>query len=138
MTLTEFRLNHSALIEHYQYIESHLEGIYAVLSNKNFLDSLKDVEFSNFKQIIAKIKFLKPTIFTKEEYQHLEEVFQKRNFWCHNCYYDLVFDRKTGGPKKAEDAKRLIDDLREAEQLREYLYNKKIELSKKNEFYSCI
>lgn len=134
MTLENFRLNHSTLIEHYQYIEAHLEGIYATISGKNLLEGLKDVERSNFKHIISKIKTLeskeKINIFTEEEYEYLNKVFQKRNFWCHNCYYDIVFDRKTGGPKKPEDVQMLIKDLQEAEQLREKLFNKKIKLSK--------
>lgn len=31
MVLKEFRINHSTLIERYQFIEAHLEGIYAAL-----------------------------------------------------------------------------------------------------------
>lgn len=33
MTLDEFRKKHSELIEHYQFIEHHLEGIYAGLED---------------------------------------------------------------------------------------------------------
>lgn len=40
----------------------------------------------------------------------------------------MVFDRKTEGPKKETDIKQLYDDIRTAEQMRELLFNRKIEL----------
>ena len=36
MDLIEFRIAHSTLMEHYQFIERELEGIYAALSRKSF------------------------------------------------------------------------------------------------------
>ena len=35
MLLEKFRITHSTLIEHYQFIEAHLEGIYASVSEKS-------------------------------------------------------------------------------------------------------
>jgi len=40
----------------------------------------------------------------------------------------LVFDRKTGGLKKEKDRKQLYEDMRAAEDMREFLFNRKIEL----------
>ena len=42
MDLKEFRIAHSTLIEHYQFIEAHLEGIYAAVSDQPFLDGIRN------------------------------------------------------------------------------------------------
>lgn len=36
MTLDKFRVLHSTLVEHYQFVELHLEGIYAAVFRKSF------------------------------------------------------------------------------------------------------
>lgn len=46
MNLNEFRITHSTVMEHYQFIERELEGIYAALSGKRFYAGLIDVENS--------------------------------------------------------------------------------------------
>ena len=40
----------------------------------------------------------------------------------------MVFDGKTGNPKKEKDIKQLFDDIRTAEQMRELLFDRKIKL----------
>lgn len=139
MTLEDFRIQHSTLIEHYQFIESHLESIYAIVSGKPFIDGLKDVEKHNIRQILQSIRRLEDNgasngVFTDEEYRRIESILDRRNFWCHNCYYDLVFDKKTGGLKKAEDIQTILNDLRESESLREALFDKYLQLCKQSDF----
>lgn len=135
MTLEKFRTIHSTLIEHYQFIEAHLEGIYAAASEKGLLKGLEDVEQDSINRIIYEIKNVEKEkslpLFTNEEYSKIHRVSQRRNFWCHNCYFDLAFDSKTGGLKKAEDVKQMMNDLCEAEELREFLFFKKLDLLKK-------
>ena len=46
MELDEFRIKHSLLIEQYQYIELHLEGIYACICKSGFFNGLEEVEKS--------------------------------------------------------------------------------------------
>ena len=67
-------------------------------------------------------------IISDAEYEDLKSICQRRNFWTHNCYTEMVFDRKTGSPKKETDIRQLYDDIRTAEQMRELLFNRKIEL----------
>ena len=135
MDLKEFRITHSTLIEHYQFIEAHLEGIYAAVSDKNFADGIKDVEKDSLSGIIREIREIEQekniNIFTEEECQQLREIINRRNFWCHSCYFELSFDRKTGGLAKVRDVKKLIEDIRDAEYWREALFEKKIEMLKK-------
>lgn len=139
MTLEKFRIYHSTLIEHYQFIEAHLEGIYAAVCGKPLLEGLKDVEKDGLSGILGDILHMervkKIDVLSDEECDQLRRLFQRRNFWCHSCYYDLVFDRKTGGLAKMEDVQQMIEDLKAAEQWREWLDKKKKELAKKYKLF---
>ena len=132
MTLEKFRILHSTLVEHYQFIEAHLEGIYAAVSEKSFTDALKDVEKDGLGGILRDIQWLerkkKIDVLSDEECDRLRENFERRNFWCHSCYFEMVFDRETGGPAKVRDVQQLMDDLKAAQQWRELLFEKKISL----------
>lgn len=132
MTLQEFRIAHSTVMEHYQFIERELEGIYATLSGKSLYMGLKDVESYSLSKVIRMVqeqeKIHKIKVLSDTEYEDLQAICGRRNFWTHNCYTELVFDRKTGGLKKEKDRKQLYDDMRAAEDMREFLFKRKIEL----------
>jgi len=132
MTIDDFRKLHSELIEHYQFIELHFEGIYASISNKNFFDSMEDVKNDSMTRLLRTIKRIDESknlkIFTAEEYDDLESICESRNFWVHNCYVDLAFDRKTGGLKKQWSRDKIYSDIRAAQKARDDLYEKKMSL----------
>lgn len=134
MVLKEFRITHSTLIEHYQFIEAHLEGIYAVISGKPFLEGVREVEKGSISGVIREIREMerekKIRIFTADEYEQLRKLVERRNFWCHCCYFELAFDRTTGGLARVRDVQILAEDMQEAERWREKLFNQKIELMK--------
>ena len=136
MELVKFRITHSMLIEHYQFIEAHLAAIYAALSGKSMTDGLQDVEkiglFGVVKQIQKIDQSCKQRIFTGDEYERLRRISQRRNFWCHNCYFNLKFDRKTGDLLEGEDMRTMISDLQEAGTLREELHKKASKLLQDN------
>lgn len=125
MTLEKFRLMHSELIEHYQFIEHNLEGIYAVICKKDFVSGLEDVVKSNIGRIVHEIKKIEKeenlSIISQDIYERIESAMERRNFWCHNCYVDMPF-KNNHEPKKQEDINRLIFDMREAEELRIILF----------------
>ena len=135
MVLNEFRILHSTLIEHYQFIEAYLESIYASVSDKPFVIGLQEVEKDSLGGVVREIQDLerekKIKIFTEDEYNHLRGIIERRNFWCHCCYFEMAFDRKTGGPAKARDVLTLFEDMKTAEQWREQLFQKKIDLLEK-------
>ncbi|MBE6583823.1 MAG: hypothetical protein E7649_02400 [Ruminococcaceae bacterium] len=140
MDRDEFRIKHSTLLEQYQYIEHHLEGIYASTWNGSFISGLDKVAESTIGKIVAKIKLeedqQKESVIPDEVYCRLEAMRERRNFWCHNCYVDMTFEND-GSPRKASDIKTLLSDLREAEELREVLYQIKLQmLSKKSTTFS--
>ena len=132
MILREFRISHSTLIEHYQFIETHLEGIYAALSGKPFKEGLREVENDGLGGVLREIRELETEkeirVFSENEYDALRHIVCRRNFWCHACYYELAFDLQTGGPARVEDVQMLFSDMETAEEWREKLFHKKIEL----------
>ena len=87
MVLKEFRITHSTLIEHYQFIEAHLEGIYAAISDEPFWDVLKEIERDSLGGVIREIRRIEKEkgiqVFTEDEYTRLRQVTERRNFWCH-------------------------------------------------------
>ena len=130
MSIEKFRLLHSTIIEHYQFIEFHLEGLYAKICEKDFVAGLDDVKKTNIHRILQEIRKIEKeeqvSIFSVLEYERIEKICERRNFWCHNCYTDFVFDRKTGDLKNSKDKLILIEDLKEAELVRNMLYEKKL------------
>ena len=134
MVLKEFRITHSTLIEHYQFIEAHLEGIYAAVSGKSFAEGIRDVEKDSLGGVIREIKDLerekKIRVFTEEEYARLRQIIERRNFWCHCCYFEMAFDLQTGGPARVRDVQVMLEDLKTAEQWRDQLFHKKLSLLK--------
>jgi len=135
MTLNEFRITHSTLIEHYQYIETHLEGTYAAISDKPYWAGIKEVERGSLSDVIREIKEEEREknieVFTDEEYKQLRQIITRRNFWCHCCYYELAFDPKTGELEKKEDERLLLEDLRTAIQWRDRLFRRKLDMIEK-------
>lgn len=124
-----FRITHSTLIEHYQYIELHLEGIYAAVCGKPLLEGLKEVEKDGLSGILRDILRVERErdidVLSDGECEQLRQLFSRRNFWCHSCYHELVFDRKTGGLANIADVELLHRDLETAEQWRDRLDGKK-------------
>ena len=137
MLLDKFRITHSTLIEHYQYIEAHLEGIYATVAGKSFHEGIKEVEKDSLSGVVREIKEIERErgirVFSQEEYAQLRQIIERRNFWCHCCYFEMAFDQKTGGPAKVQDEYQLAQDMQTAEKWREYLFNKKVALMKQKE-----
>ena len=132
MTLEEFRLAHSELVEHYQFIESHLERIYSCLSNKPFYDGLIEVERDTIPKLMKRIRAIQKkkgkTILTEDEFGTIERICSRRNFWCHSCYVELSFDYKTGNLKRIVDANSMKKDLAEAKEIRDWLFEKMVPL----------
>ena len=129
MTLEEYRIRHSMLIEQYQLIEFDLKGLYAAISGEEFCKAIREIEKDPIGGIVREIRKIEKyiTVFSEEEYQELDILRERRNFWSHACYTD-AYD-KTGVPK---NAKSLLGDLRKAETFLEQLREKKSTYMAKN------
>lgn len=96
MNNQEFRINHSKLIEQYQFIEWHLEGIFGLLENGDFEELTHRVENDTMGELIRKVRFLvkenKVTYLDKEDFAILDDIRDDRNFWCHSNFLDIHSD----------------------------------------------
>ena len=89
----QFRVNHSKLIEQYQLIEFHLEGLFAIMQDNgtNFEELAKRVENDAMGELIRKVKFLSvklnfENILNKELFNALYKIRDDRNYYCHENY----------------------------------------------------
>lgn len=111
MTYDEFRINHSKIVEQYQLIEWHLEGIFGLLENGDFEELTHRVENDAMGELIRKVRFLvkenKVDLLTKDDFSILDNIRDDRNFWCHENFLDIQEDIE----KIKKQTQRIIDDL---------------------------
>ena len=121
MTLEKYRILHSMLMEQYQWIEFDLEGLYAILSPEPFHEALQEIERDSIGGVVREIRQIEKqqniTVFLESEYQQLDQIRERRNFWSHKCYIE-PYDPNTGAPKNAET---LATDLQEAATVLEWV-----------------
>jgi hypothetical protein len=121
MTLEQYRILHSTLMEQYQWIEFDLEGLYAFICEKPFAQAIEEIEKDAIGGIVRAIQRIEQqraiNVFSQEEYERLDRIRERRNFWSHACYTEAR-DKKTGAPKNAD---RLTDELKDAKDFSERL-----------------
>lgn len=111
MEIEVFRVNHSRIIEQYQLIEWHLEGIFGLLEQGDFEELTHRVENDTMGELIRKVRFLikenKVSLLSKDDFSILDDIRDDRNYWCHSCFLDV-----NDNPEKyGEIAKRLLSNL---------------------------
>lgn len=93
MNIDEFRILHSKIIEQYQFIEWHLEGIYGLLEHGDFEELTHRVENDTMGELIRKVRFLikenKLDILNKDDFHILDNIRDDRNYWCHTNYLEI-------------------------------------------------
>lgn len=133
--MDKLRILHSSIIEQYQFIEFHLEGIYALMCGKSFADGLEDVEKHNLRRLIAEVALLKDKngspLFAPSEYAAFNSLCDRRNYWCHDCYTKMLYDRKTNTPLKSNYLQ-LSQDLQQAQKIKELIHSRFLQLSREN------
>lgn len=96
MSMDEFRINHSKLIEQYQLIEHHLEGLFAICGSGDFEELAHRVENDTMGELIRKVRFITKEkhidVLDKNDFAILDEIRDSRNYWCHQCYLDIRED----------------------------------------------
>ena len=131
MTLEEYRIRHSMLIEQYQWIEFDLEGLCAAISDEPFSEAIREIERDSIGGVVREIRRIEKeknmTIFSEDEYQELDMLRERRNFWSHACYTE-AYDKNTGVPRNAQ---MLSTDLEKAESFLKHLRKiKKVHMDK--------
>ena len=126
MTLEEYRIRHSMLIEQYQWIEFDLEGLFAFISGDPFHEAIEEIEKDSIGGVVRDIRRIEEerntTVFSQHEYEELDQIRQRRNFWSHACYTEPSDPQ--GAPKNAEllskdlaAAKRFLSRLRQIKKI---------------------
>ena len=132
MTETEFRINHSRIIEYYQYIEMRLKVICAELlsdEEQNWFERLNKYESDPLGKLIRKIKAIHRQknidLLTSEDFETLEHIRESRNYWVHQCFaapeHVTIRKKMVRNPKYAE---RIMEDLAVAETMDQVLADK--------------
>lgn len=123
MEVKEYRINHSKIIEEYQFIEFHLEGLFALMQGKgnDFKELAHRVENDAMGELIRKVKFLVreykyDDILTKQDFKTLDKIREDRNYYCHENFLKTIFDNKNN-PKSFS----IEEDLNRAMQMNETL-----------------
>ena len=124
-----FCLRYAYIMEQYQFIEENLEKLYAAISKKPYIIGLQDVDKSPLPAIVKAIQKIEKeqniTVFTTAEYEVLFQVIRRRNFWSHECFTKLLFN-KNGALKYPEDRFRMEEDIHQAEEWREKIFQKQL------------
>lgn len=125
MELQEFRIVHSKLIEQYQFIEFHLEGIFGLIGDGNFEELTHRVMNDTMGELIRKVRFIlkekKINLLSKEDYAILDEIRDDRNYWCHSCYIEMKV--KMDDTKVQKRIGSINDDLNKVESMNDKLIN---------------
>lgn len=127
MTNQEFRLAYSEIMEHYQFIEEHLERIYASLTDDSrfYFEGFQDVEKTNLRRLITEIQKLEDTrgekVLADELIKEIENICKRRNFWAHECFTKLLF-RANGNVKRESDVEMMRNDIKTAYDMRNRLF----------------
>ncbi len=95
-SLDKFRLLHSEIIEEYQCIEYDMRRIYSSMVDEDFEESMDELWDKNWGVILNRLKNLDKSdgnpYFSEDEYDLLDEIRTRRNYWCHQCYLDFVYE----------------------------------------------
>lgn len=132
MTLEEYRIKYSMLMEQYQWIEFDLEGLCAALSEEPFHKAIQEIERDSIGGVVREIRKLEDRqnirVFSQGEYDDLDQIRERRNFWSHQCYTEAR-DKITGVPQNAD---MLLCDLQKAQTVLKWLRQIKAAYMRKN------
>lgn len=130
MDFETFKIYHSETIMYFQCIEHDLKWIYSYMHKGDQYKTFETLEKTTLGTLVNKLKELdmsdgKPYI-SASDYNFLKQMTEKRNYWCHQNYVDLVYikdflysdEYKKISSKLEKDYARLMPLSDSVEQLR--------------------
>lgn len=120
--LTDFRMMHSEIIQYYQCIEYDMKLIFSAMKVGDFDDNMDLLEMANWGEVLSRLQLLdfsdgKPLL-SKQDYEYMDELRDDRNYWCHQCYLDFVYE------SNYSEQQRILHDLyRELERDKKRAYD---------------
>ena len=98
MTIEQFKQLHSETIMYCQAIEHDLKWIYSYMHKGNQYESFETLSKTTLGALVKKLKELdnsdKEPFISNDDYNFLKQMTEKRNYWCHQCYIDFIYDDK--------------------------------------------
>lgn len=95
MTYEYFKILHSETIGYFQLIENDLKWIYSLMHKGNIDENYDSLDKRNLGFVIKELKKLDYSAGTpfisKDDYNFLNQMREKRNFWCHQAYIDFMY-----------------------------------------------
>ena len=95
LAIEKFQKLHSEIIEYFQCIEYDMKRIYSAMSSDDFDENMDWLANNNWGVVLNKLKKLDNSdddpFFNDDEYSLLDEIRDRRNYWCHQCYLDWVY-----------------------------------------------
>ena len=95
MTYREFQILHSETIGYFQLIEGDLKWIYSLMHKGDVDENYDSLDKRNLGFIIKELKALDYSAGTpfisKDDYNFLNQMREKRNYWCHQAYIDFMY-----------------------------------------------
>lgn len=96
MDIDTFKILHSETIGFCQIIESDLKWIYSLMLAGDVSENRALIEKDTLGQIVSKLKELDKSdgeqFISDGDYNFLKQMTKKRNYWCHNCYRDFMYE----------------------------------------------
>lgn len=133
LNTNQFMLYHSEVIECCQTIEYDLKVIFAYMRKGNPSENFAELNKTTLGSIIQRLKKLdesdgKP-YFSKNDYDFLNKLTAKRNYWCHQCYLDFVYiDNYLYSKEYSDVCSKLTDDYNQFRNVRKNVESVRLEL----------
>ena len=96
MTIEQFKQLHSETIMYCQAIEHDLKWIYSYMHIGDQYENFETLSKTTLGALVKKLKELdnsdKDPFISNDDYNFLKQMTEKRNYWCHQCYIDFIYD----------------------------------------------
>lgn len=95
MNFQDFKILHSETIGCFQLIEGDLKWIYSLMHKGNIDENYDSLDKRTLGFIIKELKELDYSdgtpFLSRDDYNFLNQMREKRNFWCHQAYIEFMY-----------------------------------------------
>lgn len=108
----QFKNYHSEIIMFCQCIEYDLKIIYSYMCEGNQQENFKKLEKTTLGTLVKMLKELDNSdgelFISNDDYNFLKQMAEKRNYWCHRCFIDFIYNKNFANSK---DYKKVCNKL---------------------------
>ncbi len=106
MTFEQFKIYHSETIMYCQCIEHDLKWIYSYMHKGDQYENFEKLGKTTLGALVKKLKELDNSdgnpFISNDDYNFLKQMTEKRNYWCHQCCIDFVYEKNFLSSKEYE------------------------------------